>query len=126
MVNSIATSTAGEGIVPLGSIVRRYGCALTGNDNAVTITECGYYQIDFNITYTGTAGTSTFEIQQNGVTVKGATASQTIGTADTEIHSATISAMIRVLRSDVPTFITVLNNGVAVNITNSALRVIKE
>ena len=126
MVNGTATAVATNANVPLGNIVRRYGCACNGTSNAVTLKECGYYQVDFNITYTGAAGAAAFAIQKNGTTINGAVASQTITTASTEINTATISAMIRVLRSELPSTITVLNNGVAVDASNAALRVTKE
>lgn len=126
MVNSVATAVPANANIPLGNIVRRYGCACNGTSNTVTLKECGYYQVDFNITYTGAAGTATFAIQKNGTTINGAVASQTITTASTEINTATISAMIRVLRSELPSTITVLNNGVAVDVSNAALRVTKE
>ena len=56
MVNFAATAVPANANIPLGNIVRRYGCACNGTSNAVTLKECGYYQVDFNITYTGAAG----------------------------------------------------------------------
>ena len=37
------TAVAADGIIPLGSIVRRYGCALAANGNGVNVSEPGYY-----------------------------------------------------------------------------------
>jgi hypothetical protein len=88
MVNSAATAVPANANIPLGNIVRRYGCACNGTSNAVTLKECGYYQVDFNITYTGAAGAAAFAIQKNGTTINGAVASQTITTASTEINTA--------------------------------------
>ncbi len=39
-----------DGILPLGSIIRRYGCDANLNGNAVNITNAGYYDVDVSVT----------------------------------------------------------------------------
>ena len=44
-----------DGILPLGSIIRRYGCDANLNGNAVNITNAGYYDVDVSVTVAPTA-----------------------------------------------------------------------
>ena len=39
-----------DGMLPLGSIIRRYGCDANLNGNAVNITNAGYYDVDASVT----------------------------------------------------------------------------
>lgn len=70
------------GIIPLGSINRRFGCkcnnALDLNGNGITINEAGYYDIDISVTATATAaGNVTVTLFNGNVAVPGATATAT-------------------------------------------------
>lgn len=65
-----------DGILPLGSIIRRYGCDANLNGNAVNITNAGYYDVDVSVTVAPTAaGTVTVTLVKDGVPIPGATAS---------------------------------------------------
>lgn len=65
-----------DGIFPLGSIIRRYGCDANLNGNAVNITNAGYYDVDASVTVAPTAaGTVIVTLVKDGVPIPGATAS---------------------------------------------------
>ena len=49
------TEVAVNGVIPLGSLIRRYGCDITLNGNAVNIVDKGYYDVDASITVAPTA-----------------------------------------------------------------------
>ena len=62
-----------DGILPLGSIIRRYGCDANLNGNAVNITNAGYYDVDVSVTVAPTAaGTVTVTLVKDGVPIPGA------------------------------------------------------
>lgn len=70
------------GVIPLGSLIRRYGCDIQLNGNAVNLTGTGYYDVDASVTVAPTAaGTVTATLYKDGVAVPGATASAEIGRA---------------------------------------------
>ena len=83
------TAVAVDGVIPLGSLIRRYGCDVALNGNAVNITGAGYYDVDASVTVSpAAAGTVTITLYKDGVAVPGATASETAaanGTVDLSI-----------------------------------------
>ena len=44
------TAVAIDGVIPLGSLIRRYGCDISLNGNAVNLSGAGYYDVDASIT----------------------------------------------------------------------------
>lgn len=44
------TAVSVDGVIPLGSLIRRYGCDVALNGNAVNITGAGYYDVDASVT----------------------------------------------------------------------------
>lgn len=106
-VANIATQSVATGsLVNLGTIVRKYCCkdsrgipaiSFANGGQAVTLNQCGYYDVSFDITFTGEAGTASLALVANGIQVPYATTSATIGTATTEIHSSSLSAIVRIL-----------------------------
>ena len=64
------TAVAVDGVIPLGSIIRRYGCDANLNGNAVNITNAGYYDVDVSVTVAPTAaGTVTATLVKDGVAI---------------------------------------------------------
>lgn len=128
-VNQGAVAVAVGGIIPLGSINRRFGCkcnnALDLNGNGITINEAGYYDVDISVTATATAaGTVTVTLLRDGVAVPGAVASATAAAAGTV--ALPITALVRQACgcSGGSTLALVLG-GAAATINNVALKVIK-
>ena len=64
--------------LPLGTIVRRFGCNLQLSGNGILADGAGYYDIDVSVTITpAAAGTFTVSILQDGALIPGATQSIT-------------------------------------------------
>ncbi len=124
VVNNTAQNVVENGTVALGNIVHR-NCQSQANlqGNAINIIGTGYFTIDVTATFTGSVGTATLQLYQNGVAIPGAVASQTITTADTETRS--ISFTVEILKRCGCNYmpITLVNTGTELSITNVAIRV---
>ena len=69
------TTVLAGGTIPLGAIIRRFGCGMDVNGNGLTICEPGYYDVDVSVTVLPTAATPiTATMLRDGVAVPGATA----------------------------------------------------
>lgn len=116
------TAVAVDGVIPLGSLIRRYGCDVALNGNAVNITGAGYYDVDASVTISpAAAGTVTVTLYKDGVAVPGATASETAaanGTVD-----LSISALVRQVCCAAGSALTLVLTGAAATVNNVALRV---
>lgn len=116
------TAVAVDGVIPLGSLIRRYGCDVALNGNAVNITGAGYYDVDASVTVSpAAAGTVTITLYKDGVAVPGATASETAaanGTVD-----LSIPALVRQVCCAAGSALTLVLTGVAATVDNVALRV---
>ena len=116
------TAVVVDGVIPLGSLIRRYGCDVALNDNAVNITGTGYYDVDASVTVTPiAAGTVTITLYKDGVAVPGATASETAaanGTVD-----LSIPALVRQICCAAGSALTLVLTGAAATVNNVALRV---
>lgn len=119
------TVAATNGVFNLGSIVRRFGCAVDGNSGAINVKKCGYYFVNVDITFTAaTTGNATVVVQSNGSTVTGLTASDTVATATTEINSVSISGIVRSTGNALN--LTLVNTGaIAITPSNVTVSVIK-
>ena len=116
------TAVAVDGVIPLGSLIRRYGCDVALNGNAVNITGAGYYDVDASVTVSpAAAGTVTITLYKDGVAVPGATASGTAaanGTVD-----LSILALVRQVCCAAGSALTLVLTGAAATVNNVALRV---
>ena len=116
------TAVAAGGVIPLGSLIRRYGCDISLNGNAVNITGTGYYDVGASVTATVTeAGTVTATLYKDGVAVPGATASET-GAANGTVN-LNIPALIRQACCASNSALTLVLTGAAATVNNVALRV---
>lgn len=116
------TAVSAGGVIPLGSLIRRYGCDIALNGNAVNLTGTGYYDVDASITATLTAaGTITATLYKDGVAVPGATASET-GTANGTVN-LNIPALVRQACCAAGSALTLVLTGAAATVNNVALRV---
>ena len=87
------TAVAADGIIPLGSIVRRYGCALAANGNGVNVMQPGCYGIKASITVLPTAaGAITATVLKDGVAIPSATATGTATAAGDAVNLSIVSA----------------------------------
>ena len=127
--------------VDLGSAYRKYvsrgKCGLntyelSGGD-AISLQHSGFYHITATITFTApAAGVVTFQLASNDVALIGATASETITTAATEVRTTTIDYYVLVNKGCVagtPTAlienISIINTGVASTVTNVVVNIEK-
>lgn len=126
-VNQGAVSVAVGGIIPLGSINRRFGCkcnnALDLNGNGITINEAGYYDVDISVTATATAaGNVTVTLFKDGVAVPGATATATAAASGTV--ALPITPLVRQMCGSGSTLTLVLT-GTAATINNVSVKIIR-
>lgn len=126
--------------VDLGSVYRRYisrgKCGLNTyefNGDSISLQHSGFYHVTATITFTApAAGDVVFQLASNGTPIVGATATETITTATTEIKTTTIDFYVLVNKGCVaglPTTlienISILNTGVASTVTNVIVNVEK-
>ena len=130
-VNSGAQTVAVGGTIPLGSVIRRFGCNANLNGNGITIDEQGYYDVDVAVTLTpATAGTVTVTLMRDGVAVPGATASAFTPTADDPV-SVSFHALVRQLGNCSGSTLTLMltapqtSTVVSASVTNAAVIVKK-
>ena len=137
--NITSQDVATDGVVNLGSVYRKYCKCIDGvktfdfSATSVALQAQGVYEINVEITFTGdAAGVATFELTQNGEELLGATASETITTADTEVRSVSLlgyslvdtTCLLGRLTNLIQN-ISVVNTGIAVNVTNIVISVKK-
>ena len=116
------TAVAVDGVIPLGSIIRRYGCDSNLNGNAVNITNAGYYDVDVSITVAPTAaGTVTATLVKDGVAIPGATASAAAAAGAPTVLS--FPALVRQACCASGSALTLVLTGAAATVNNVALRV---
>lgn len=120
------TAVAVGGVIPLGGLIRRYGCDIALNGNAVNIyggrENAGYYDVDASITATLTAaGAVTVTLYKDGVAVPGATATAT-GAASGTVN-LDLTALVRQPCCADGAALTLVLTGVEATVDNVALRV---
>lgn len=117
------SAVAVGGVIPLGSLIRRYGCDVSLNGNAVNITGAGYYDVDASLTVAPAAvGTVTVTLFKDGVAVPGATASATAAAADDALD-LNITALVRQVCCAAGSALTLVLTGAGASVENVALRV---
>ena len=140
--NTATQDVVVNGLVNLGSVYRRFiekskcSCVptLTSDGTSVTLNRRGIYHITITaIVSAPVAGDVTLQLEENGVVIPGAIATETIATATTEFRTLTIDYFALVdsdLILNCPTTtaktITLRNIGVASTITNMVINVVKE
>ena len=123
--NTGAQSVAVGAVIPLGSIVRRFGCCVNLNGNGINLTESGYYDVAASITAApAAAGTVTATLFRNGVAVPGATASAAVSTAGNPANLS-IAALVREPCCADGSTLTLVLTGAAATVSNVALVVEK-
>lgn len=133
------TLLTGE-LLNLGNVYRRYdskgSCGLRTYDfnaNGITLQHSGIYKVTANITFTApVAGNVIFQLTNNGTPITGATATETVTTATTEVNTTTIDFFVLVDRDLILNTITtiaesigVINAGVSSTVTNLVVNAVK-
>lgn len=119
------TAVAVNGIIPLGTIVRRYGCNCNLNGNGIAINGQGYYDVDVSVeAVPDAAGTVTVQLLKDGVAVPGATAAATVAAVANTVTLA-FPATVRLGCCSTGSVLTLLLTGAASIVNNVAARVEK-
>ena len=125
-VNQSLQTVAANSIINLGSVIRRFGCNLRLNGNAVEVSGEGYYMIDCNITIAPTAaGTVTVALFRNGTQINGATASGSVTTAGNPITLPIQTTIREGCNCEGGTSLTVVLISGAGTVSNIATRIVK-
>ncbi len=124
-VNQTSQAVDENGIVSLGSVLRRYGCNCRLSGNAIEIVGQGYYVVDVVVSAVPTgAGNVTVALYNNNVQVPSAIAYGT-GEADSPL-TLSISTTIRQMCCDSADSLTVVLLEGAGQVSNVSVRVIKQ
>lgn len=122
--NTTAVTVPVGNTIPVGSIIRRYGC-ISATGSAINLVEAGYYDVDISATFGAAAtGDVTLTLLQDGAAVPGANTTETISVANTQIKSATLMPIVRVKCCGNST-LSVAVSGNAATVTNFTVKVIK-
>lgn len=117
------TEVTVNGVIPLGSLIRRYGCDISLNGNAVNIVGKGYYDVDVSVTAApSAAGTVTATLIKDGVVVPGATASATASAAGDSAVLA-FPTLVRQACCASGSALSLVLTGAASTVNNVAMRV---
>lgn len=124
--NSSQQTVALNSVISLGSVLRRFGCNLRLNGNAIEVIGDGYYIVEVCLTATPTiAGNVTVQLLQNDAVVPGTTTTSSVTTTGNST-SLPIVTTIRVGCNCVgATSLKVLLTAGAGVINNISMRVIK-
>lgn len=124
--NQTPQTVAENGIISLGSTLRRFGCNCRLSGNAIEIYGAGYYTIDASITVAPTAtGNITVTAYKDGVPITGATATESVTTANNSACVYVVTTIRQGCECDGASNITfVLSDGSA-TVNNISVRVEK-
>lgn len=126
VVNTSSQAVAAGGTISLGTALRRYGCNLRLNGNAIEADGAGYYTIDGTVTVAPTAaGVVTVAMYVNGLPLAGATASANVATAGGLITLPVIGTIRQGCCCDSADSITCVLVAGAGTVSNVSLRVAK-
>lgn len=138
--NSTTQSIAVGGAINLGAVYRKYvtKCSrglntFEADDENLTLQHSGFYKVTAVVTFTApTAGDVTLQFAENGVPIAGASATETITTANTEFRTITLDYLFVVSRGYVECSLTnliknisIISPAVPVTITNIVVNAIK-
>ena len=128
--NVTAQEVAINGLLTFSTDRILTGCTATRNGQTFQLNKPGYYYVTFNADGAATtaAGDVVVVLQNNGVAVPGAIATQTVAAADDAVNLA-FSTIIRVPPSccavDNTANLTLVNTGVASTYTNVNINITK-
>ncbi len=124
-VNTALPTIAANGTIPVGTVIRRFGCNVNISGSGITLTGAGYYDVDVSVTAAPTAiGTVTVTLLKDGVAVPGATASATVAAIGDNV-TLPINALVRLQCCDDSSTLTLALTGAPSVINNAAVVVEK-
>lgn len=125
-VNPTTQAVAENGVIGLGTVLRRYGCNLRLSGNGIEATGDGYYEVTASVTVSPTAvGNVTVSMFVDGTEIPSATASGYAGEASAPVTVSIVSTIRKGCRCDGASNITFVLEEGAGNVTNISVRVVK-
>lgn len=119
------TAVAVGGTIPLGTVIRRFGCNCQLSGNGITVDGPGYYEVNASVTLLATAaGDVTVTMYKDGVPVPGATATETLSAIGNSAN-LNIASMVRLQCCDSASTLTFVLTGTANTVSNVGLVVKK-
>ena len=119
-VNETAQDVAVNGIINLGSVIRRFGQNIKLNGNSISLYGAGYYKLTVNATISASAaGDITISVLKNGAGVPGASASATAA-AEGNLINLSVDVVFRETCCNPLSDVIVTLGGTAASITNIA------
>ena len=110
------TTVLAGGTIPLGAIIRRFGCGMDVNGNGLTICEPGYYDVDVSVTVLPTDATPiTATLMSDGVAVPGATATDTPTSAGAAVNLSLLAPVRHFCNCGAKTLTVILSDAGTVN-----------
>jgi len=124
--NQTTQTVAENGILSLGSVLRRYGCNCRLSGNAIEIAGEGYYKVDATVSVAPTAvGNVTVALYNNGVQVQGAIGYGSVSTAENPVTIPIVSTIRQGCCCDSADSLTLVLLEGAGDVLNVSLRVEK-
>lgn len=81
-------------VIPLGSVIRRYGCNCRLNGNSVEVEGAGYYEIEGTATLQPTEiGNVSIALYENGVVIPGSTVTGSVSAVDNSVTLPIVSTI---------------------------------
>ena len=123
--NTSAQAATTGTTLSLGSIIRRFGCALNLNGNGIILSKAGYYDVNASITAAPTVvGTVTATLFKDGLAVPGATASASVSTAGNFVNLS-LTSLVKVPCDCSADTLTIVITGANATVSNVAMVVEK-
>ena len=116
-----------NGIIPLGTTIRRYGCNIRLIGDGIEIDGEGYYKVNAAITVEpDTIGAVSVSLHDNGLPIQGAIATGYASVADTPVTLPIITTIRKGCCCSGASNLTLVLTEGAGNVTNVSLRVDKD
>ena len=124
--NTTSSAVALNGTIPLGSVLRRFGCNCRLNGNKVEIEGTGYYTVTATVTLQPeAAGAVSVALYENNVAVPSAVATGTAAAIGDDVTLTIVTTVRETCCEGASSLALVLTEG-ASTITNVSMRVEKE
>lgn len=124
--NTTATDVALNGTIPLGSVLRRFGCNCRLNGNKIEVEGAGYYTITGTVTVQPeAAGAVAVALYENNVAVPSAVATGTAAAIGDDVTLPISTTVRETCCEGASSLALVLTEGPS-TVTNVSLRVEKE
>ena len=124
--NTTSSAVALNGTIPLGSVLRRFGCNCRLNGNKIEIEGTGYYTVTATVTLQPeAAGVVSVALYENNVAVPSAVATGTAAAIGDDVTLTIVTTVRETCCEGASSLALILTEG-ASTITNVSMRVEKE